>query len=141
MIKDFLERFESAKPTLLAGFKTAHPENYKAIVAAVVEAVRPTGDHAYDWESPDPARIHEIDDGYYQGTLVYVIAAGGYQPSDYWYVKVGYGSCSGCDTLEGIREYSSDAPSDEQAAQYLVLATHIVQGLKKMGNDDQTGPY
>lgn len=64
-------------------------------------------------DAPHPERIHQIDDGDYQGTLIFVIGAGGYQPSRYWYVKVGYGSCSGCDTLQAIRGYEDDAPTKE----------------------------
>jgi hypothetical protein len=84
---------------------------------------------------PDPTRIHQIDDGDYQGTLLFVIAASGYQPSDYWYVKVGYGSCSGCDTLQaidGYGGYSDEAPSKDQVDDYMTLALHIIQGLKSM---------
>lgn len=139
MIKEFIERFEKNRETLRSGFAAAHPSDYKNIVEAVVRAVN--GDYEYD--SPDPSRIHVIDDGDYQGTLVYVIAAGGYQPSDYWYVKVGYGSCSGCDTLQAISEYrySSEPPTDSQIDQYMTLATHVLQGLKKIGDDNQEGPY
>ncbi len=62
-----------------------------------------------------------------------MIPAGGYQPSDFWYVVVGYGSCSGCDTLEAIRSYEDTPPSVEQINDYMGLALNIVQGIKKMG--------
>lgn len=139
MIKDFIERFEENKGLLREDFARAHPENYLAIVKAVVNAVRAADE--YEGDQPSPERIHEIDDGDYQGTLVYVIGAGGYQPSDYWYVKVYYGSCSGCDTLEGIRDYGDGTPNAGQIDEYMTLATHILQGLKRMGDDDCTGPY
>jgi hypothetical protein len=133
MITEFVKRFDAARDALRAQFAAAHPESYEAIVRAVIEVVRDADD---EYDSPDPARIHVIDDGDYQGTLLFVIAAGGYQPSDYWYVKVGYGSCSGCDTLEAIRNYDDEPPTAEQAEQYLTLALHIVQGLKKMGDEE-----
>ena len=131
MDKEFVERFNENKGQLEEFFSKEHPGNYGDIVKAVVEAIR--GENKYD--SPDPERIHEIDDGDYQGTLVYVIGDGGYQPNDYWYVKVFYGSCSGCDTLEAIRGYQSDLPTESQIEDYMTLALHIVQGLKKMGDD------
>lgn len=84
MIAEFVELFMAGKPKLEALFSEKHPENYKAIVEAVMDVLN-NGD---DYGAPDPKRIHELDDGDYQGTLVYVIAATGYQPSDYWYVKV-----------------------------------------------------
>jgi hypothetical protein len=132
MIKEFVDRFMEKKPELEAVFAAKHPDNYDEVVKAVVSALR----NEEDYDTMDPERIHRIDDGDYQGTLVFVIGASGYQPSDYWYVKVGYGSCSGCDTLQAIRNYSSDAPTPEQVAEYMTLALHVVQGMKKMGADD-----
>lgn len=132
MIQTFVDRFIDAKPKLAEAFKAKTPSDYSEIVKAVIEVIR--GDSEYD--SPDPERIHRIDDGDYQGTLVFVVAAGGYQPSDYWYVKVSYGSCSGCDTLEALRDYSDSPPSDSQIDGYVTLALHIVQGLKKMGDEE-----
>jgi len=128
VIQEFVDRFMAKKPELEAKFREAHPSGYIDIVKAVVEVV--TTNQYYDI---DPSRIHTIDDGDYQGTLLFVIAAKGYQPSDYWSVFVSYGSCSGCDTLQAIHDYGSDAPTDDQVSQYMTLALHIVQGLKKIG--------
>lgn len=133
MIAEFVSRFTEKKPELEKVFSEKHPE-YKEIVKAVISVIGNEEDYAND--SPDPERIHEIDDGDYQGTLVYVIGAKGYQPSGYWYVKVGYGSCSGCDTLEYIRRCSCTAPTTEQVKDYMTLALHIVQGLKKMDDSE-----
>lgn len=127
MIQTFVDKFMSNKPLLAEEFKKAHPENYKSLVTNVM---RIFDDGEYG--CPDSSKIHEIDDGDYQGTLLYVIPEKGYQPSEYWYVKVSYGSCSGCDTLQGIHSYSSEPPTDNQVEQYMTLALHIVQGLKKM---------
>lgn len=132
MIQEFVDRFIAAKPRLMDEFSKRHPEDYKEIVRAVVSTLSSED----GWRDPDPDRIHQIDDGEYQGTLVFVIAAQGYQPSDYWYVRVGYGSCSGCDTLQAISSYSSEPPTPEQAEDYWTLALHVVQGLKKMGDDE-----
>lgn len=133
MIQEFVDRFmkPAAQASLRASFAT-HPESYQDVVKAVATVLY--GESEYD--SMDPARIHEINDGDYQGTLVYVIGAGGYQPSTYWYVKVGYGSCSGCDTLQSIRSYEDSPATSGQIDQYMTLALHIVQGLKLMGDED-----
>lgn len=132
MIQEFVQRFDANRDTLWAKFAEKHPDSYDEIVKAVVEVV--SGDVSVG--GPDPERIHVINDGDYQGTLVYVIGAKGYQPYDYWYVKVGYGSCSGCDTLQAICDYRwGETPTAEQANDYLTLALHIVQGLKKMGDE------
>jgi hypothetical protein len=134
MIREFVERFQSpeGQASLRAAF-SKRPDTYQDVVRAVIEVVA----GSKDWDVPDPDRIHAIDDGDYQGTLVFVIAEKGYQPSRYWYAKVGYGSCSGCDTLQAICSYSSDAPTDDEISQYMTLALHIVQGLKEMGSGDE----
>jgi len=128
MNKELVSRFMSKKPELEKIFSKKHPEEYKEIIKSLV-ALLNTGNENGDL---DPERIHEINDGDYQGTLVYIIAETGYQPSNYWYVKVYYGSCSSCDTLLGISDYEEGLPSKQQIKEYMELALHIVQGLKKM---------
>lgn len=130
MNKDFVERFMGNKSQLESVLKKKHPEDYKELVTEVVKVI--TSD---DYGDIDPERITEIDHGDYQGTLVYVIAKKGYQPSEFWAVRVYYGSCSGCDTLQAIWKYSSDPPTDEQVKQYMDLALHIVQGLKPIDGE------
>lgn len=100
--------------------------DYIDIVKIVIEAVHDGSG------TPDPERIHEIDDGEYQGTLLFVIPSDTYQPWNYWYVKVDYGSCSGCDTLMAILEGDFGDTIDEKADALFTLALHIVQGLKRM---------
>lgn len=131
MIDEFVKKWESGKAAVEDVFKTSHPEDYKEIVKAVIEILGADSDYG----CPNPERIHVIDDGDYQGTLVFIIAAKGYQPNDYWFVKVGYGSCSGCDTLESIRSYDDNPPTQEQVKDYMTLALHIIQGLKQLGGD------
>lgn len=128
MIKNFVDIFMNHKQEL-EQFFVKHPENYKEIVVAVVRLLAQYDD---SYESPDPDLVHEIDDGDYQGTLVYVIASQGYQPEKYWAVKVIYGSCSGCDTLESIRDYSDDAPDEQQVKDYMTLCLHIIQNMKEI---------
>ena len=126
MDEGIVNGFMANKGRLRKIFCAKHPDNYTEIVTNVVNIIK---------TDLDVERIHEIDDGGYQGTLVYVIGEKGYQPDDYWYVKIGYGSCSGCDTLESIRGYESETPTEEQVDDYMSLALHIVQGLKKMGDE------
>lgn len=131
MIKEFVDRFMAKKSELKAVFSAGHPDNYEQVVKSVISVIS----NSDACNQPDPERIHSIDDGHYQGTLVFVIAETGYQPSTYWYVKVDYGSCSGCDTLQAISGYSSKPPTPEQVKDYMTLALHIVQGIKRMGDD------
>lgn len=135
MIQTFVDRFVAHEADIRAGFAAAHPVDYQAIVKLAIAAVTVPEENYEDDCNPDPDRIHEINDGEYQGTLVYIIAAKGYQPSRYWSVFVAYGSCSGCDTLEDLRDYSDEPPTPEQINGYWTLALHIVQGIRLMSNE------
>lgn len=128
MIKDIVERFMQAKPHIEKRLKEDHPASYNELVRLVVKAINPE----QEWDLPDHDRITEIDHGDYQGTLLYVIGGTGYQPYTYWYVKVAYGSCSACDTLQGIKGCDDSQPTDDQVSQYMTLALHIVQSMKVM---------
>jgi hypothetical protein len=121
----------AGKGALRETWRASPPGEYKDIVRAVVRLVADDNDSS----TPDPERVHQIDDGNYQGTLVFVIGATGYQPSDYWYVRVSYGSCSGCDTMEAIRSDGGwdEPPSESQLDRFLTLALHVVQQFKAMG--------
>lgn len=131
MITEFVKKWDENKGILEDSFAAKHPESYEDIVRAVISILGKDEDGG----CPDPDRIHEIDDGVHSGMLVYVIAENKYQPYDYWYVRVSYGSCSACDTLEAIRRYSDEKPTPEQVKDYMTLALHVVQSLKKMGDD------
>lgn len=131
MINKFVDRWEQRKEFIRAKFAKKHPDNYTEVVKNVIEELHDDN----DYESIDPTRITVIDHGDYQGTLLFVIAASGYTPSTYWAVKVYYGSCSGCDTLERIKGYSDETPTEDQVREYMILAMHIVQGLKLIGEE------
>ena len=128
MIKDIVERFMQAKPALEARLKEEHPGTYEALVRLVMQAINPGKQSGF----PDSDRIVEIDHGDWQGTVVFVVGEAGYQPNTYWYVRIDYGSCSACDTLQGIQGYDDNPPTDEQVRQYMTLALHIVQRMKVM---------
>jgi hypothetical protein len=140
MIEEFTKRWFERNHMVREAFEANMPTAYRDIVTAVVTMLHDEDEDG----SIDPECIHEIDDGDYQGTLVYVIGASGYQPHDYWYVKVSYGSCSVCDTLQDILSGDYGHESEEEAQawkkaavdQLMTLALHIVQGLKKMGDTD-----
>lgn len=127
MIEAFTKAWFANLHKMRERFTAEHPDSYEAIVKSVVQMLHDASDED---EKPDPERITEIDHGDYQGTLLYVIGATGYQPSTYWAVDVGYGSCSGCDTLQAIGGYSSDPPNDQQVTEYMQLALNVVQKLR-----------
>lgn len=91
--------------------------SYQELLEIFVKEALPEYDHE---------NIREIDDGHYQGTLVYIINEIGYQPSSYYATSVNYGSCSGCDTLQAIT-MSSDV--EERVKDYMTLILHLVQNF------------
>lgn len=121
-----IKRFDEKRTTLKAIFKKKHPESYLEIVKQLVKAV------SCDGLDMDPDRITVIDHGDYQGSQLFIIAAKGYQPSDYWATECSYGSCTGCDTLQAIRGYGDDAVSAKQADDYVTLALHLAQKMEKL---------
>lgn len=87
-------------------------------------------------------RIHEIDDGYYQGTQIFIIPRLTYQPdvSDYIFTHQYYGTCSGCDILQAIQyDYEGvmmpEVPTESQVKDYMVLCQHLVCNMKWLGGE------
>lgn len=127
MIQEFVDRFMSKKFELEEIFTENHPNDYSQIVEKVITIIQDKENHI----TPNVNRIHKINDGHCSGTLLHVIAAMGHQPYKYWYVKVDYGSCSVCDTLQKINR--SNQFNEKKVKDYMMLALHIVQSIKLTG--------
>ncbi len=79
---------------VMAGLGDSYPSYKSCIRAAFV---------AY-YNEIDPKYIAEIDYGDYEGDTFGLVQSGHYengQPKTYYYFNYGWGSCSGCDMLEG----------------------------------------
>lgn len=127
MIQKFVDRFIEGKETLAEKWCTEAPNNYETMLADIITIIQ--SPEEYPWaDNPDSKRIHTIDDGDYQGTLLFVIGAEGNQPGTYWYTQVDYGSCSGCDALEGARGYGDTSNINE----LMSIALNIVQSIRLM---------
>lgn len=131
------QAFDAKRDELVASFTKEAPGSYQEILERCLRAVRDNLGSEYD--CPDPDRITRIDHGSWQGTLVFVIGEGGYQPDDYYVTKVGYGSCSHCDAFEAIEsnyhEYDDEGDSivtEAAAKQYLTLGLHMLQRMVKV---------
>lgn len=81
--------------------------------------------------------INVIDNGDYQGTLMFLIPKDCYQPSesDYLLTFVSYGSCSGCDTLMGIQGWDDAKPTEKQLKDYMALCKDLVVNMIKPYNN------
>jgi len=137
MITELVKQWEENKHKLEEYFKTTKQDeynSYETIVKKVFEICLPK---ATDYNGWDLGKMTVIDDGDYQGTQIFIIPTDTYQPSveDYVMTDTYYGSCSGCDTLQAISEYDYELPTDEQVKEYMTLALHLVQKLKRLGTE------
>ena len=84
----------------------------------------------------DENKIKEIDDGDYQGTLLYLIPEDTYQPnsSEYLMTFVEYGSCSACDTLQTIQCYLDIRSRDKSIDDLMNLCKDLICNMIKPYN-------
>ena len=132
MVKEMISQWEENKHKLEEYFRTTTQDNYseyKDIVKKIFELclLKSDNDYGFNIES-----MTVTDDGDWQGTQIFIIPKDCYQPEaeDYIVTDTYYGSCSGCDTLQGINYYEDSLPSEEQIKKYMTLALHLVQKLK-----------
>lgn len=131
MIKEFCLAWEKNKEKLKEYFRTTEQrvyDHYEDLVKLLFDIViNPSIEDNYYWF--DTKNILVIDDGDYQGTQVFILHRNKYQPSveDYVYTNVCYGSCSYCDTLQGIHGYESGLPDEQQVEDYMSLCLHLLQ--------------
>lgn len=146
MIKHCLNKWEKNKKRLrenIAHNKEIKNYTYKDLLKLVISIILNDGeDEIVDvWNFKlDIDNITEIDNGNYQGTLLYVVPFQDYNPaeSDYLMTFVSYGSCSGCDTLLHIQadyeNYGDELPTKQQVKDYMALAKDLITNFIKPYN-------
>lgn len=137
MIKNFCLAWEENKGKLEEYIKTHTQDtydSYESLVTALFEIVINPYMSSHSLREYNINKMTVIDDGDWQGTLLFVIPENTYTPdaTEYIYTYVYYGSCSGCDTLQGIHVYGSDKPNDSQVKEYMTLCLHILQHCSYM---------
>lgn len=137
MRAELIQKWDANKYKLEEYFKTTKQceySQYKTIVEKIIELVINEDVDSYPHCVYDVGKMTEIDNGDYQGTLLYAIPLRTYQPSEteYLFTYVSYGSCSGCDTLQAISCYSDELPTESQVKEYMTLALHLIQNMKKI---------
>ena len=139
MIQEVIKQWDENKHKLEEYFRTTKQEeysgSYKAILQKVIELVVTEKD---EYNKYDATKITVVDDGDYQGTQLFLIPTDTYIPSveDYLITHTYYGSCSGCDTLQAISSYDDDLQTEEQVKEYMTLALHLVQKMKRIMDAD-----
>lgn len=137
MLKYCYEKWNENKHILEAKLRQTDLSciDYKDLLAITVVCILNNGeylDHTWNVE-----KITEIDDGNYQGTLIYLIPEKTYQPSEYEYLMtyMGYGSCSGCDLLLSIQPYSKEETDEDDIKAFMSLCKDFITNMIKPYND------
>ena len=110
--------------------------DYKYLLSLIVTHILNPGLVSFE-QGWSVKNITVIDDGNYQGTLMFLIPKDCYQPdeSEYLLTFVNYGSCSGCDTLMGIQGWDDVKPTEQQLKDYMALCKDLVMNMVKPYNN------
>ena len=102
--------------------------DYDGLLTLVLECML-----SYDYEDEfafDTEKISVIDNGDYQGAMLFIIPKNEYQTNNYWMTWTGYGSCSYCDVMQGIAY--DDETSEQKIDDLMTLGLHMIQRIKKI---------
>lgn len=136
MIKEFVKAWDANKSLLeeYIGKQDQADFDYALLLKMLIDIVI----NPYIEEKLDSANIHVINDGNYQGSQLFIVPLAFYQPcpKDYIWTYQDYGSCSGCDLLESIREYDGGFPTEKQVKEYMTLELHLLQRCRWMIDRD-----
>ena len=137
MINSIIEQWDLNKHNLKQHFESTDQReywSYKKILELIFDLVILKVDKDDVSFTIQKENIRTIDDGEYEGTLIYIIPID--RPfidvSDYLITDNYYGSCSWCDILLSISGCESKKPNEEQVRQYMTIALHLVQKLRWM---------
>jgi hypothetical protein len=135
MLKYCYEKWNKNQNSLEAKLREVDlsAQNYESLLALTIDCIFNDGDYNYQW---DTESITEIDNGDYQGTLLYLIPESTYQPSEREYLMtyMGYGSCSGCDLLQAIQPWSKEDTTEETIKNFMSLCKDFVTNMIKPYN-------
>lgn len=131
MMKYCLKKWNKNKSTLekaIREYSNLEDLGYEELLKLLIDNVLNVGEGHYKLASN---KITVIDNGDYQGTLLFAIPFDFYQPSegDYLMTYFGYGSCSGCDTLQYIRYTNTD--KEQQIKDYMSLCRDMLCNMIK----------
>lgn len=138
MLKILIEKWDRNKDKLKEELKHRKMDyEYKDLVNLTFSIIY-NSDNDDGRYKLDINNITEIDNGEYQGTLLYIIPFDTYQPneSEYLMTYVGYGSCSVCDTLLYITDYNyEEIPNEEQLNGLMQLCKDLITNTIKPYNN------
>ena len=130
MTRIMKERWDINKDTLRAVLAERTDLNtcqYEDLVKLTFETIYNTAVTGFDYKL-GLEHITVVDDGVYQGTLLFLIPFDTYQPNEHEYIMtyVGYGSCSGCDALQAVQGWGKEKPTGEQLDGFMDICRDLI---------------
>lgn len=139
MLKILVQKWDKNKNRLKHYLEEATNLNscsYMDLVKATFEYIYNDDDCNAKFKKLDVVHVTEIDNGDYQGTLLFLIPFETYQPSESEYLMtyIGYGSCSCCDTLQAIQDWTNNKLTGQQVTDFMTLCKDILSNTIKPYN-------
>ena len=134
MTRIMKERWDANKDKLrdaLAERTDLNHCNYEDLVNLTFEVIYNTDANETGYQVLNLNNITVVDDGDYQGTVVFLIPFDTYQPSEHEYIMtyIGYGSCSGCDVLQAVQscgDYGKKKATEDQLDGFMDICRELI---------------
>jgi hypothetical protein len=128
MIQKYIDRFieqeKKIKEEIGNKLDRIDMYDYKDFAKWVIELI------SFKEDDPSSESMETFILGAYQGDFIFFMHDGWYCPDKVWIMSCSFGSCSGCDTLESIR---NDGLSDkEKIRAYSILMLNLIESLKEI---------
>lgn len=109
--------------------------DYDTLVKLTFETIFNSSAEGYG-NTLDLNNIHIIDDGHYQGTILFVIPFDTYQPgsSEYILTYIGYGTCSYCDALQSVQAWNDGKITEKQLPGFMAICKDLICNAVKPYN-------
>lgn len=138
MTRIMKERWDANKDKLRAVFAERTDLNtcqYEDLVKLTFETIYNAAVTGLDYKL-DLTNITVVDNGDYQGTLLFLIPFDTYQPSEHQYIMtyVGYGSCSICDALQASQGWGEGKLTDQQVIGFMDICGDLISNTIKPYN-------
>lgn len=140
MINEVVKSWDANKGSLKERLRSMTEYiTYEDLMKVICEEITSKMSTDGNWNVSNYEKFHTINDGDYQGDLGFLLIPNTYQPdiSRYIVTHQSYGSCSGCDLLEGILS-DNRGDKDKIVSDLITLCLHLIQRMKYIGDFEYT---